>query len=188
MKDRVRYLLSSDGTIGKTGFFQTCCPLFGKDLEFDYMSLWQSSEFSKPHNRDVRKNIRHEGGGFKYNLMSNYVDPLQMAKVLEDSADGAGSGKVRRDRPHQSVSRGGGSIGAVNARAGAGFICAAKKAVIMFMACSAVDEDGPATVCAVGPERPRDLDMDSPASLTPSKSGMLEGWYFVDSPTDKHNM
>ena len=64
------------------------------------MSLWQSSEFSKPHNRDVRKNIRHEGGGFKYNLMSNYVDPLQTAKVLEDSADGAGSGKVRRDRPH----------------------------------------------------------------------------------------
>ena len=63
-----------------------------------------------------------------------------------------------------------------------------KKGVIMFMACSAVDEDGPATVYAVGPECPHDLDMDSPASLTPSKSGMLEGWYFVDSPTNKHNM
>ena len=84
MKDRVGYLLSSDGTISKTGFFQTCHPLFVKDLEFDYMSLWQSGEFSKSCNRDVRKNIRCEGRGFKCNLMSEDVDPLQMAKVFDD--------------------------------------------------------------------------------------------------------
>ena len=83
--------------------------------------------------------------------------------------------------PCQSVGRGGNSIGAVNTRVGADLICVAKKAVIMFMACSAVDEDGPATVCAVGPECPCNLDIDSLASLTPSKSGMLGGWYFIAS-------
>jgi hypothetical protein len=73
-------------------------------------------------------------------------------------------------------------MGAANAGAGAGFACAAKKAVIKFMACSAADDNGMVTVCAVGPERPRDLDMDGPVSLTPLKSGMLGGWYFVASP------
>jgi hypothetical protein len=66
-------------------------------------------------------------------------------------------------------------------RAGAGFACEAKKAIIMFIACS-VAEDGSTTVCDMGPECPRDFNMENPVLLIPSKSEMLGGWYFVASP------
>ena len=174
------------------GFFQTCHTLFAEDLGFDYVSLWQSSEFSKPHDRDVRKNIRCEGRGFKCNLMSEDADSLQTAKVLEEPLEFHWWCREWKDEKRWATlicgHRRGFNCGAT-ARAGAGFICAEKNTVIMFMACSAMDGDGLATVCGVGPEHPRDLDMDSPASLTPWKSGMLAGWYLVVSPVAyKHDM
>lgn len=74
---------------------------------------------------------------------------------------------------------------------------AAKKADIIESACSAADDEGTTAEvvgCEDGPARPRDRDIEMLPSCTPSKSGMLGGWYFVASPaackqeltTDRH--